>query len=54
MKREYRIGMVEPNKGSTMPPKGPLLTRAARNRAENARLLREEERKRKREEKNSQ
>ena len=33
--RDYRIGMVEPNKGSHSPPKAPLLTRQTRARAEN-------------------
>ena len=39
--REYRIGMVEPNKGSHSPPKAPLSTRISRARAENEERNRE-------------
>lgn len=42
--RDYRIGMVEPNKGSHSPPKAPLLTRQTRARAENEARNREWER----------
>lgn len=42
--RDYRIGMVEPNKGSHSPPKAPLLTRISRARAENEARNREWER----------
>jgi hypothetical protein len=43
---DHRIGMVRPNKGSTKPPKAPLLTRRTRALAENERLLRQAERER--------